>query len=110
MNHDVAVQDTQEVQPPLSRKDARQLITASTLGTLFEWYDFFIYGSLAVFMSRVLFPPDNPTVALLGALAALAVGFVIRPLGAVMFGYIGDRLGRKYTFLITVVMMGRRRC
>jgi len=106
MNHDVATQDTQGAQPPLSRKEARQVITASTLGTLFEWYDFFIYGSLAVFMSRVLFPPDNPTVALLGALAALAVGFVIRPLGAVMFGYIGDRLGRKYTFLITVVMMG----
>jgi len=105
MNHVVAVQNPQE-QPPLSRKEARQVITASTLGTLFEWYDFFIYGSLAVFMSRVLFPPDNPTVALLGALAALAVGFVIRPLGAVMFGYIGDRLGRKYTFLITVVMMG----
>jgi len=106
MNDDVAVQNPPPGEPLLSRKEARQVITASTLGTLFEWYDFFIYGSLAVFMSRVLFPPDNPTVALLAALGALAVGFVIRPLGAVMFGYVGDRLGRKYTFLITVVMMG----
>ncbi len=82
------------------------LSAASTLGTLFEWYDFFIYGTLAVFMSQVLFPRDNPTVSLLAALGALAVGFVIRPLGAVLFGYLGDKLGRKYTFLITVVMMG----
>ena len=90
----------------LSRKEERQVVLASTLGTLFEWYDFFIYGSLAVFMSQVLFPQDNPTVALLAALGALAVGFIIRPLGAIMFGYLGDKLGRKYTFLITVVMMG----
>ncbi|WP_028603448.1 MFS transporter [Ottowia thiooxydans] len=90
----------------LNRKEERQVVLASTLGTLFEWYDFFIYGSLAVFMSQVLFPQDNPTVALLAALGALAVGFIIRPLGAVMFGYLGDKWGRKYTFLITVVMMG----
>lgn len=90
----------------LSRKEERQVVMASTLGTLFEWYDFFIYGSLAVFMSQVLFPQDNPTVSLLAALGALAVGFIIRPLGAVAFGYLGDKWGRKYTFLITVVMMG----
>lgn len=90
----------------LSRKEERQVVVASTVGTLFEWYDFFIYGALAVFMSQVLFPQDNPTVSLLAALGALAVGFVIRPLGAVLFGYLGDRLGRKYTFLVTVVMMG----
>jgi MFS family permease len=92
--------------PVLSRREERQVVLASTLGTLFEWYDFFIYGALAVFMSRVLFPADNPTVSLLAALGALAVGFIIRPLGAVMFGYLGDRLGRKVTFLATVVMMG----
>jgi MFS family permease len=92
--------------PTLSRKEERQVVVASTLGTLFEWYDFFIYGTLAVFMSQVLFPQDNPTVSLLAALGALAVGFIIRPLGAVMFGYLGDKWGRKYTFLITVVMMG----
>lgn len=90
----------------LSRKEERQVVVASTVGTLFEWYDFFIYGALAVFMSQVLFPQDNPTVSLLAALGALAVGFIIRPLGAVLFGYLGDRLGRKYTFLVTVVMMG----
>ena len=90
----------------LSRKEERQVVLASTLGPLFEWYDFFIYGSLAVFMSQVLFPQDNPTVSLLAALGALAVGFIIRPLGAVLFGYLGDKWGRKYTFLITVVMMG----
>lgn len=90
----------------LNKKEERQVVVAATLGTLFEWYDFFIYGTLAVFMSQVLFPQDNPTVALLAALGALAVGFVIRPIGAVLFGYLGDKWGRKYTFLITVVMMG----
>ncbi|AXO63718.1 MFS transporter [Pseudomonas sp. phDV1] len=90
----------------LSRKEERQVVLASTVGTLFEWYDFFIYGALAVFMSQVLFPQDNPTVSLLAALGALAVGFIIRPIGAILFGYLGDKLGRKYTFLVTIVMMG----
>ena len=89
-----------------TRSEERQVVLASTLGTVFEWYDFFIYGSLAVFMSSVLFPPDNPTAALLASLGALAAGFVIRPIGAIMFGRIGDMVGRKYTFLITIVMMG----
>lgn len=91
---------------PMSRSEERQVVIASTMGTLFEWYDFFIYGTLAVFMSQVLFPQGNPTVSLLAALGALAVGFIIRPLGAVLFGYLGDKLGRKVTFLATVVMMG----
>ena len=90
----------------LTRSEERQVVFASTLGTMFEWYDFFIYGSLAVFMSSVLFPPDNPTAAVLASLGALAAGFVIRPIGAVVFGRIGDRVGRKYTFLITIIMMG----
>ncbi|MGY2490972.1 MFS transporter [Cupriavidus sp. CP313] len=90
----------------LSAREERQVVLASTLGTLFEWYDFYIYGSLAVFMSSVLFPPNNPTAALLASLGALAAGFVIRPLGAIFFGYLGDLLGRKVTFLMTVVMMG----
>ncbi|WP_083636328.1 MFS transporter [Bradyrhizobium sp. AS23.2] len=90
----------------LTRGEERQVVLASTLGTVFEWYDFFIYGSLAVFMSSVLFPPDNPTAAVLASLGALAAGFVIRPIGAVVFGRIGDLVGRKYTFLITIVMMG----
>ncbi|UZE51548.1 MFS transporter [Rhodopseudomonas sp. P2A-2r] len=90
----------------LTRSEEKQVVLASTLGTIFEWYDFFIYGSLAVFMSSVLFPPDNPTAALLASLGALAAGFVIRPIGAILFGRIGDTVGRKYTFLITIVMMG----
>ena len=90
----------------LTRSEEKQVVLASTLGTIFEWYDFFIYGSLAVFMSSVLFPPDNPTAALLASLGALAAGFVIRPIGAIFFGRLGDLVGRKYTFLITIVMMG----
>lgn len=90
----------------LTHSEEKQVVLASTLGTIFEWYDFFIYGSLAVFMSSVLFPPDNPTAALLASLGALAAGFVIRPIGAIFFGRLGDLVGRKYTFLITIVMMG----
>ncbi|HQS10409.1 MAG: MFS transporter [Rhizobiales bacterium 24-66-13] len=94
------------VEGDLTRSEEKQVVLASTLGTIFEWYDFFIYGSLAVFMSQVLFPPDNPTAALLASLGALAAGFVIRPIGAVLFGRLGDMVGRKYTFLITIIMMG----
>ncbi len=90
----------------LTASEEKQVVLASTLGTVFEWYDFFIYGSLAVFMSSVLFPPDNPTAALLASLGALAAGFVIRPIGAILFGRLGDLVGRKYTFLVTIVMMG----
>lgn len=99
---------TQQAAPgqDLTRSEEKQVVVASTLGTIFEWYDFFIYGSLAVFMSSVLFPPDNPTAALLASLGALAAGFVIRPIGAVFFGRLGDLIGRKHTFLITIVMMG----
>ena len=103
---DAAVAMTAEADRNLTRSEERQVVLASTLGTVFEWYDFFIYGSLAVFMSSVLFPPDNPTAAVLASLGALAAGFVIRPIGAVLFGRIGDLVGRKYTFLITIVMMG----
>jgi MFS family permease len=97
---------TSDADRDLTRSEEKQVVLASTLGTIFEWYDFFIYGSLAVFMSSVLFPPDNPTAALLASLGALAAGFVIRPIGAILFGRIGDTVGRKYTFLITIVMMG----
>jgi hypothetical protein len=80
----------------LRRSEERRVVLASTLGTVFEWYDFFfIYGSLAVFMGSVLFPPDNPTAAVLASHGALAAGFVIRPIGAVVFGRIGDLVGRK---------------
>lgn len=89
-----------------TKSEERQVVLASTLGTIFEWYDFFIYGALAVFMSSVLFPPNNPTAALMASLGALAAGFVVRPIGAIVFGHLGDRLGRKHTFLLTIVMMG----
>src|ERR1035438_8727401 len=82
----------------LTRSEERQVVVASTVGTLFEWYDFFIYGSLVAFMSSVLFPPSNPTAALLASLGALAAGFLVRPIGALLFGHLGDRFGRKVTF------------
>lgn len=87
------------------RRD-RLVIAASSLGTVFEWYDFFIYGTLAAVIGRLFFPSDNETLQFLLALASFAVGFGFRPLGAVLFGYLGDRLGRKYTFLITITLMG----
>jgi MFS family permease len=87
------------------RRD-RKVIIASSLGTVFEWYDFFIYGTLAAIIGRHFFPAGNETLQFLLALAGFAVGFGFRPLGAVLFGYLGDRLGRKYTFLITITLMG----
>ena len=87
-------------------KRDRLVIVASSLGTVFEWYDFFIYGTLAAIIGRLFFPAGNETLQFLLALASFAVGFGFRPLGAVLFGYLGDRLGRKYTFLITITLMG----
>ncbi|NWK96474.1 MFS transporter [Sphingobium lactosutens] len=88
-----------------ARRD-RLVITASALGTVFEWYDFYIYGVLAPIIGRTFFPTDNPTVELLYTLAGFAIGFAFRPIGAMLFGYLGDRLGRKYTFLATIILMG----
>jgi len=76
----------------------RVVILASSLGTMFEWYDFFLYGTLAVLLGGLFFPSDNPTAALLASLAAFGAGFGVRPLGAVIFGVLGDKVGRKYTF------------
>jgi MFS family permease len=92
----------------LARSDIRLVISASALGTVFEWYDFFIYGTLAAsgIIGRTFFPAGNDTVQTLLAWAGFAVGFGFRPLGAVLFGYLGDRLGRKYTFLVTITLMG----
>lgn len=89
-----------------SQKDIRLVIGASSLGTVFEWYDFFIYGTLAPIIGRVFFPAGNPTLELLLSLAGFAIGFGFRPLGAILFGYLGDKLGRKYTFLVTITLMG----
>lgn len=90
----------------IDAKRDRLVITASSLGTVFEWYDFFIYGTLAVLIGKLFFPAQNETAAFLLALATFGAGFGVRPLGAVLFGYLGDRLGRKYTFLITITLMG----
>ncbi|NHQ60178.1 MHS family MFS transporter [Chlorobium sp. BLA1] len=84
----------------------RRVIAASSVGTLIEWYDFYIFGTLAKIISEQFFPKDNPTAALLATLATFAAGFVIRPFGALFFGRLGDLIGRKYTFLVTLVIMG----
>ena len=83
-----------------------KVITASSLGTLIEWYDFYIFGSLATVIAGQFFPKTNPTAALLSTLATFAAGFIVRPFGALVFGRLGDIVGRKYTFLLTLVLMG----
>ncbi len=84
----------------------RRVILASSLGTLFEWYDFYLYGSLAVFFGELFVPPGNERAGLLASRATFGAGFGVRPLGALVFGRIGDLVGRKYTFLVTIVTMG----
>ena len=82
------------------------VITASSVGTMIEWYDFYIFGSLATIISIKFFPPGNETAAFLSTLATFAAGFVVRPFGALFFGRLGDIIGRKYTFLVTLLIMG----
>jgi MFS family permease len=82
------------------------VITASSVGTLIEWYDFYIFGSLATILSQQFFPKENPTAAFLSTLATFAAGFIVRPFGAIVFGRLGDLVGRKYTFLVTLILMG----
>src|SRR5260221_5688369 len=83
-----------------------RIIFASGLGTMIEWYDFYIFGSLAVIMSGLMFPPGQPAWALIKTWALFATGFVVRPFGAIVFGRIGDLIGRKYAFLVTLTIMG----
>jgi MFS family permease len=83
-----------------------KVITASSVGTLIEWYDFYIFGSLSTTIAAKFFPEGNPTAALLSTLATFAAGFIVRPFGALVFGRLGDIIGRKYTFLLTLVLMG----
>ena len=87
-------------------KEERMVIIASSVGTVFEWYDFYLYATLAPFFATLFFPKGNETAALLSAFAAYAAGFLVRPFGALVFGRIGDLIGRKYTFLVTIVVMG----
>src|SRR5499433_3649190 len=90
----------------VSAAEERRVIVASSVGTVFEWYDFYLYAILAPFFAGLFFPPGNQTAALLGAFGAYAAGFLIRPFGALIFGRVGDLVGRKYTFLVTIVVMG----
>src|SRR2546423_1266626 len=83
-----------------------QIIAASSVGTMIEWYDFYIFGSLATVIAPLFYPQGNNTLALIAYLSTFAVGFVVRPFGALFFGRIGDLVGRKYAFLITLLMMG----
>jgi MFS family permease len=92
--------------PEPRRRDVRNVVLASSLGTVFEWYDFYLYATLAPFFASLFFPKGNDTAALLSAFATYAAGFLVRPFGALVFGRIGDLVGRKYTFLITIVVMG----
>jgi len=88
------------------KPEEKKVIFASSLGTVFEWYDFYLYATLAPFFAALFFPKGNETAALLSAFATYAAGFLIRPFGALVFGRVGDLVGRKYTFLITIVVMG----
>jgi MFS family permease len=92
--------------PPRSEYPIKRIIFASGLGTMIEWYDFYIFGSLAVVMSEVMFPSGNPAWALIKTWALFATGFIVRPFGALVFGRIGDLIGRKYAFLVTLTIMG----
>src|SRR5579872_2232254 len=91
---------------PVTAAEERRVIFASSLGTVFEWYDFYIYATLAPFFATLFFPKGNDTAALLSAFATYAAGFLVRPFGALVFGRLGDLVGRKYTFMVTIVVMG----
>ncbi len=90
----------------MQQQDMPRVVFAASLGTVFEYYDFLLYGSLAAFFSGLFFPADNPTASLLASLATFGAGFAMRPVGALLFGRLGDTIGRKRSFLITIVIMG----
>ncbi len=97
---------TQTAVTPQEKKTLWYVIMASSVGTLIEWYDFYIFGSLAIILSEQFFPQTNPTADFLATLATFAAGFIVRPFGALVFGRLGDLVGRKYTFLVTLILMG----
>src|SRR6266513_3165563 len=92
--------------PPVQKEEERRVVFASSLGTVFEWYDFYLYATLAPFFAALFFPSGNATAALLSAFVTYAAGFLVRPFGALVFGRVGDIVGRKYTFLVTIVFLG----
>ncbi|MFY9684385.1 MAG: MFS transporter, partial [Pseudolabrys sp.] len=91
---------------PQVPKDFRRVIIAAAVGNVIEWYDFYIFGSLAAVLSVKFFDKAHPVAALLSTIALFTAGFLVRPLGAFIFGWMGDRIGRKYTFLVTLTGMG----
>lgn len=101
-----AAEETTPANAPVAEAGLWRVILAASVGTLFEWYDFYLYGSLAIFFGDLFFPPGNDRAALLASLATFGAGFGVRPLGAIVFGRVGDLVGRKYTFLVTMVTMG----
>ncbi len=90
----------------ITSAEERRVIVASSVGTVFEWYDFYLYATLAPFFATLFFPKGNATAALLSAFVTYAAGFLVRPFGALIFGRVGDLVGRKYTFLVTIAVMG----
>src|SRR5215469_13699449 len=86
--------------------DERFVVFASSLGTIFEWYDFYLYAVLAPFFASLFFPPGNDTAALLSTFTTYAAGFLVRPFGAMIFGRVGDIVGQKWSFLVTIMLMG----
>ena len=101
-----SIAQTASVAKAPTGREERKIIFASSLGTVFEWYDFFLYGALATVLSKQFFAGVNDTTAFIFALMAFAAGFLVRPFGALVFGRLGDMIGRKYTFLMTIVLMG----
>ena len=105
MQIDPAVTD-KPASEPISQRKIWQVIGTSAVGTMIEWYDFYIFGSLATVIAPLFYPPENQTFAYIAYLATFAVGFIVRPFGALFFGRIGDLVGRKYAFLVTMLIMG----
>src|SRR6187200_2500991 len=101
-----AIATTTTIKTKSMTKDERFVIFASSLGTVFEWYDFYLYGSLAAIIGAQFFSAYPPGTRDIFALLAFAAGFLVRPFGAIVFGRVGDLVGRKYTFLVTIVIMG----
>src|SRR5512133_208913 len=92
--------------PNISPKELRRVVIAASVGNIIEWYDFYIFGSLASILAVKFFEKSHPVAAFLSTVAIFSVGFLIRPLGAFLFGWMGDKVGRKYTFLVTLTGMG----
>ncbi|MFN9281391.1 MAG: MFS transporter [Betaproteobacteria bacterium] len=101
----IAGSGSQAAAAPMT-KEEKKVIFASSLGTVFEWYDFYLYGSLAAIIAKQFFSGLDPSAAFIFALLAFAAGFIVRPFGALVFGRLGDMIGRKYTFLVTILLMG----